>query len=124
MKKIIEKLERAFHELDKMNIDVKDVGWFNFDCVAGAWNILKYVLAELKSPPRWYTPEQWEQWTGKKWLDRGPVYYRAYPLNEWSLLSFEFAKYQISLRGVAKTAQIVCATEAGPPPDDWRPEDE
>jgi hypothetical protein len=112
MKKVIELLEDA---LDVM-LHVTQIPE-SYQEVA----YIKDAIAELRAPPRWYTPEQWEQRTGKPWPDNWAVYYRSYPDNEWSLFSFKFAKYQISIRGVITTASIICVTEAGPPPNDWRP---
>jgi hypothetical protein len=87
-------------------------------------SILK-VLELLESPPRWETPEQWEKRTEEKYPDYAPVYFRgrygfAKTWNRWKLGSFEEA---IWVSDYWKDEfQIICATEAGPPPDGWRPE--
>jgi hypothetical protein len=86
-------------------------------------------LPEAESKPRWETPEQWEKRTGEKWPDNGAVYYRY---------SYDYKTYQEWRVGRHKnivdsradfethnagTHQIICATESGPPPDDWHPEE-
>jgi hypothetical protein len=90
----------------------------NQDAFAKALNLLDDVIAELESRPRWETPEQWEKRTGKAWPDDWPV---------WNI-----TKEMIGISTMAEEAErkkwgnhvYVCATEAGPPPDDWRPEEE
>jgi hypothetical protein len=81
------------------------------------------AIAELKSP-RWYTPEQWEKRTGKAWPDDWAVFAleRRYTVLNDVIMGFEAMSY-----GAAKWKgldKIICATEAGPPPDDWRPEED
>jgi hypothetical protein len=68
--------------------------------------------------PRWETPDQWEKRTGKAWPEDWPV---------WNI-----TKEMIGISTMAEEAErkkwgnhiYVCATEAGPPPDDWWPEEE
>jgi hypothetical protein len=90
---------------------------------------IESALAELQTPPRWETPEQREKRTGEAWPENNGVYYRHKVyfgdesgdpfdyrwVNNWAL---DYWKWQRRNTG----AQIVCATEAGPPPDGWRPE--
>jgi hypothetical protein len=75
----------------------------------------------LLQAPRWETPEQWEKRTGETWPDDWAVYalYETAAGEErfWAAEEHCYAR-----DGVSK--YIVCATEAGPPPDDWEPEDE
>jgi hypothetical protein len=75
------------------------------------------------------TPEQWEKRTGKAWPDDWAVYYRySYDhktYREWRVGSHKNivdsrADFETHNAG---THQIVCATEAGPPPDGWMPEE-
>jgi hypothetical protein len=88
---------------------------------------IKYVrqaIAELKFP-RWYTPEQWEERTGKAWPDDWAVYWRGIDFSsrhdDWKVASYGMAKvHSVTYLSV----ECVCATEAGPPPDDWKPEEE
>jgi hypothetical protein len=80
-------------------------------------------MAELKAPPRWETPEQWEQRTGEAWPDDWAVYVRGQyedtqGWTKWVIVDFTRAKTFLM------KIQIVCATEAGRPPDDWMPEEE
>jgi hypothetical protein len=73
---------------------------------------------------RWYTPEQWEKRTGKAWPDDWAVYCR-YRSNgdelqcHWRATTYDLIKNE---EWWLDQKQIVCATEAGPPPDDWIPE--
>jgi hypothetical protein len=84
------------------------------------------VIAELESP-RWYTPEQWEKRTGEAWPEKAAVYalekghtFLIFPYEV--IVGFEAMSYGAAKRkGLDK---IICATEAGPPPDDWRPEED
>jgi hypothetical protein len=80
---------------------------------------IREVLELLESPPRWETPEQWEKRTGEKWPDKGPVWERFIwwpepPVYSWNLKEHWLAKPEERI--------VVCATEAEPPPDEWRPE--
>ena len=78
--------------------------------------------------PNYITPEQWEKRTGRARPDDGAVYCRGDNKNgiwrKWIVLNYKDAKEgaRIALdRG--RNSQIVCATEAGPPPDGWSPND-
>jgi hypothetical protein len=83
--------------------------------------LLNDAIAELKAPPRWETPEQYEKRTGEAWLDNWAVYYRQKEHGTWS--GWIVVKYSFAQRGLEDTEHvIVCATEAGPPPDGWMPE--
>jgi hypothetical protein len=76
-------------------------------------------VPEAESPPRWETPEQREKRTGKKWPDNWPVWALISLLHGeliWEVMSYDTA--------TSAAEYIVCATEAGPPPDGWRPEEE
>jgi hypothetical protein len=89
-----------------------------------AERILREVIAELENKPRWETPEQYEKRTGEKWPDDWAVYTRAkYNTARWSLWT---ACCLAEARFTLYEAQIVRATEAGPPPDDddWEPEEQ
>jgi hypothetical protein len=75
--------------------------------------------------PRWETPEQWEQRTGEPWHGNWAVYVRLIEENyrgpdsvEWAVNTYK------NVRKWHDDSQIVCATEAGPPPNNWRPEEE
>jgi hypothetical protein len=87
--------------------------------------------------PRWETPEQWKQRTGKPWPENGAVYYRLIVKyidgrdapGPWLV---GFHSYLVSLdmalmRHQKKDGcryQQVCTTGAGQPPDDWIPDEE
>jgi hypothetical protein len=66
------------------------------------------------------TPEQYQKRTGEPWPDNGAVYARACVSSaghwcKWGVTAFWKAEWTMY------ETQIICATEAGPPPDDWRP---
>jgi hypothetical protein len=106
-----------------------------------AIDILRSVVNEQK--PCWETPEQWKKRTGKAWAKNGAVYAKFEELDfkgglghvikkwgEWDLKTLRMARHTQKLCknsfGVDEwscRSVIVCATEAGPPPDDWRPEE-
>jgi hypothetical protein len=118
MKKVIEMLEEAMAliwnpptlEIEKkfVNVSISD--------------IIKEAIAELKAPPRWETPEQWEKRTGKAWPDDWATYVRLiFAKHGWDPYRYITAKsFQLSHPGTI----VVIATEAGPPPDGWQPEEE
>jgi hypothetical protein len=95
------------------------------DCAMGAVETLIPL-----SLSRWETPEQYLKRTGKPWPNNWAVYCRIY-IGKPS--SFSVYTYNDALRLLSMTVahteldikyHIVCATEAGIPPDDWRPEEE
>jgi hypothetical protein len=98
-------------------------------CLNAAETQIKKAIAELKTPRR-YTPEQWLERTGVPWPDNGAVYMLYKPPEVsgvfpfWRIETYCYAK--MYLNGVAVHSKscfaVVCATEAGPPPDGWRPE--
>jgi hypothetical protein len=121
MKKVIEMLEQALaliwnpptHESEKKFRDVT------------VSNIIKEAIKDLQTP-RWYTPEQWEAETGELWPDKGAVYYRYSrdykKYQEWQTGYYRNilnCKADFELSGTG-TYQIICATEAGPPLDNWQ----
>jgi hypothetical protein len=77
----------------------------------------------LVKVPRWETLEQWKKRTGKPWHEDCAVYvlvqnkYIREKTFIWRLYPYYATR---SFRG---NSPIVCATEAGPPPADWRPEE-
>jgi hypothetical protein len=85
------------------------------------------ALKELKTP-RFYTPERWEAETGEAWDDLNGVYMLEH--GTWGSLSWNFYSYENAKGRIAETVDgkeiekpIICATEAGKPPDDWKPEE-
>jgi hypothetical protein len=122
MKKVIELLDKA----RDMVIELADGE--NFEKIDELHNVLDSIKAELKAPPRWETPEQREKRTGKAWQDKWAVY--VYVI-DWPPMMTVWKHWKVMPYGKAKTyiprkdfeVCIVCATEAGPPPDNWRPND-
>jgi hypothetical protein len=119
MKKVIELLRKANESLCRV------ASWMRvLDSIATATDYINEALVELKALDRWYTPEQWEKRTGAAWPDKWSVYVRYRGTNgtfcTWLSTLYSLAKYE----PLYKTEkQIVCATEAGPPPNDWWPEE-
>jgi hypothetical protein len=84
--------------------------------------LLAEAIAELKALPRWETPEQYVKRTGERWPDDWAVYYIDPPRPYWDTQpTWEICRHDIAIRN-----GLICvvATEAGPPPDGWRPEDQ
>jgi hypothetical protein len=91
----------------------------------------------------WETPEQWKKRTGKAWPKNGAVYAKYEELDfkgglghvikkwgDWDLKTLRMARHTQKLCkksfGVdawSCRSVIICATEAGPPPDDWMPDE-
>jgi hypothetical protein len=72
--------------------------------------------------PAWETPEQYERRTGKKWQDDWAVY-ALYENNDGERRWFWGGCGRERRKGEnGNTRKIVCAAEAGPPPDGWEPE--
>jgi hypothetical protein len=115
MKKAIDLLEQALELLSHILMEAglnqrRDVA----ACIAKA-------IAELETS-RWETPEQYEARTGKKWPDNAAVYYRVRHMPAiWSV--WVVSRYADARKCRGKP-QMVVATEAGPPPDGWKPEEE
>jgi hypothetical protein len=116
MKKVIELLEQAKESMF-------------LGSYYPAVELIKEALAELKAPSCRETPEQWKQRTGEPWPDNGAVY----ALTElgkidmgWMAMSYQLAKKRFHYEDFdyGCVCAIICAIEAGPPPDDWRPEEE
>jgi hypothetical protein len=78
---------------------------------------IEEAMTELKIP-RWETPNQYKEW---------PDDWAVYSLYEsdddghrwWYCESYHYALFAKSPS--SRLVTIICATEAGPPPDDWRP---
>ena len=115
MKKVIDLLEQALEDLDGASfIDLDN------DYINNAVFHINNALAELQSYHRWMTPEQWEAETGKPWPDDWAVYARQKEHGKWSGWIVARLNYaRLGTEGIEHT--IVCATEAGRPPDGWRP---
>jgi hypothetical protein len=82
-----------------------------------AEKLVSEAIVELTTP-RWETPEQREKRTGEKWPDDAAVYALVELLHGellWEIMSYKTA--------IISANYIICATEAGPPPDGWKPEE-
>jgi hypothetical protein len=123
MKKAIELLEEALEtmlQVTRIPEHYQEVAY------------IKEAIAELKARPRWETPAQWEKRTGKAWPDNWAVYFLNFSDSDiwWDIAPYWEIKEidGIQLIGDKKIdfgkKEIVCATEAGPPPDAWKPEEE
>jgi hypothetical protein len=82
------------------------------DPASVAYDLLEEAIEELE--PRWETPEQWEKRTGEKLDANAAVYF------EWdrTVSDWGVCRYQSAIRD---HDICVVATEAGPPPPDWKP---
>jgi hypothetical protein len=124
MKKAIELLEEAKSGLIRFSRDQALVG-----VAMRALANVEDALVELRVP-RYYTPEQWEAETGNPWPEKRAVYVRVYAdkFPGFGIYSYADALRLVRMAsahtGIDVKYQIVCATEAGPPPDGWRPEEE
>jgi hypothetical protein len=79
-------------------------------------------VPEDETKPRWVTAAQYEKRMGKPWPDDCAVYYRN-PIDfAWYLMLFSDAKERIGGRVWMLNKVVICATEAGRPPDNWLPE--
>jgi hypothetical protein len=88
-----------------------------------------HALAILKPPPSWETPEQYKERTGEDWPDDGPVWTRITNTKNrkkatWSLNRYGEMKNntECRIKNSIFRYEIILATEAGRPPDDWEPE--
>jgi hypothetical protein len=126
VKKVIEYLETALKKLGYVAAGIVYTA-----CkkpYSDACDFLRVAITELKNRPRWETPEQYEKRTGEKWPDEAPVWERYVSPNSkglWELEIYNEAKDTVEERrehGYTWT-EIVLATKAGIPPDDWKPEE-
>jgi hypothetical protein len=114
MKKIIEILGQA--RFAALNVSV-----------SMAVSYIEKAVDELTALPRWETPEQREKRTGEAWPDTWAVY--IYVI-DWPPMMTVWKGWKVMPYGKAKTyiprkefeVCIICATESGPPPDNWEPE--
>jgi hypothetical protein len=113
MKKVIELLKQSRQELV-----TGPGGIFYAEQMRSARRTIDKALAELKTP-LWYTPERWEAEAGEPWPDNGAVYVICVGNRRefWYPKSLELVK-----RAGISLKSVIVATEAGPPPDEWRPE--
>jgi hypothetical protein len=80
------------------------------------------MLGELSEPPRWETPEQHRERTGRDWPENWAVYVlvrnKYVQGRDYSWRAYNY----YDTRPFRGRNPIVCATEAGKPPNSWRPE--
>jgi hypothetical protein len=114
MKKAIELLKQLADDLSFDRPYSKEI--LEIVCEDTRIGILE-VIELLQAPPRWETPEQYKKRTGEDWPDEAAVYIygKRYWLG-WSVCRYITAKNK-------KVSLYVCATEAGLPPADWKPEE-
>jgi hypothetical protein len=119
MKKVIEQLERAEGSIMLSFSGNPE----EMDLLTEAINYINNAIAELKAPPSWETPEQRKERTGEEWPDRSPVYVRfRFKTGDNKDKTYYWGLYEWhQARRFVKNI-IICATEAGCPPDDWEPE--
>jgi hypothetical protein len=113
MKKVIKLLKQA--KEDVVRIEEGEPDYEDLAICEEAINSINAAIDELQSPPRFYTPEQWEKRTGEPWQYEWPVWYRGENIGKWFIRSYGTVPYG---------KLCVVFTEAGPPPDGWRPDEE
>jgi hypothetical protein len=93
------------------------------------------ALSKLQAPPRYETPEQYKKRTGRKVKENDAVYHR-HAMKNWYHRTMQTHPYFwgpwfVKSYGAASEyefkeghAQLVVATEAGCPLDNWTPEED
>jgi hypothetical protein len=127
MKKVIELLQTA-----SGGLEIAGKGGFSrstqIAMMQEAQNHINAALVELKSAPRWETTEQWERRTGEPWPDDWAVYVQITRGDNGYVYKWKPSTLREALINKSSPIwenhqiEIICATEAGPPPEDWRPE--
>jgi hypothetical protein len=117
MKKVIDRLEHVINELGPRYVS----------CYARY--LLDRVIAELKAPPSWETPEQWEKCTGEKYPDEAPVWtVSKYAIDgkptKYNRLRWWLGTYKEAKDNEVNSIVFCAYNHLGPPPKDWRPEEE
>jgi hypothetical protein len=113
MKEVIDLLEKAI-------LDMRS------NALLEAEEKISATIAKLQTP-RYETPGQYKERTGKEWPDDWAVYIKVpTDMPIWQVRSFIDAQsgYITDLLSAYEITNIICATEAGAPPDDWKPEEE
>jgi hypothetical protein len=115
VKTIISELELAIYNMGL----IRPNGGFQEDVVNEVKRNITWAITKLKAPPRWETPEQRKERTGEDWPDDWAIYaaVMAGGKSVWAVMLYRAAKdFNIP------NYRIVCATEAGKPPENWKPE--
>jgi hypothetical protein len=115
MKQTIEQLEQA--KLFIQNIATR--GNHAYLDRENAKACVERAIALLKDSLCWETPEQREKRTGNPWPDNWAVYGK-YHFENPEVEKFELMEHNAAKRDGYDV--IVCATEAGRPPDSWEPD--
>lgn len=94
-----------------------------------AIRLLQQAIEALEKPATYKTPDQYKERTGKDWPDNAAVYWSRTisdgRQSTWEPSSYSYAKHFIDglVNGTLEIkTHIVITTEAGCPPDGWRPE--
>jgi hypothetical protein len=124
MKKVVEQLNRAYDLIAQICFASKD----DKALAEKALILIDQSMADLEDlkAPRWETPEQWKQRTGKKCDDLTPVWSRHVYNDDWSwgLGTYGEANEECKIfEESGYKCDMVIATVAGPPPDGWKPEE-
>jgi hypothetical protein len=105
--------------------DKKTFGYDSGNCpICGADAYGSDGLGEYRLLPAHETVAQWEQRKGREYPDTAPVYARERMGYHWVLSNKYRLKDCLEWDGRPHYGDIVVATEAGAPPNDWRPEEE
>jgi hypothetical protein len=119
MTKVIELLLRADHNVTSEDLYRSD----RFRWRASTKKLLKQAIDLLQAAPRWETPEQYKKRTGEDWPDEAAVY-RLYTDNDGITKWYADSLTRSTTHNNRyKLLPVVCATIAGPPPADWKPEE-
>jgi hypothetical protein len=125
VRKVIEQLQKAYDQLNWTTGESED----DNQCITEAMNIIEGLIGELKAPPRWETPEQRKERTGEDWPEGAAVFTRLRgKVEPWDISFYGKHKQAVAfierIGGNTAPIDVVCATEAGKPPDGWVPEGE
>lgn len=109
----------VLHFLDKKKLN--NTGCYGFVCYHQGRS------DERRNKTFFETPKQYKDRTGMSWPDRSVVYWRARhkssgAIGKWGYDLFGEFRRQDMLNDPNFEFDVLISTEAGCPPDDWRPE--
>jgi hypothetical protein len=121
----------------KYVFDLLDRAIRHVNCGEGsrAQEKIETAIVELKKIPRYETPKQYKERTGRKVKENDAVYHR-HAMKNWYHRTMQTHPYYwgpwfVKSYGAASEyefeeghSQLVVATEAGCPPDNWTPEED
>jgi hypothetical protein len=124
---VIYEITEALKFLDIKPCPDRDIGNVIEYNLEDGINRLRNLICTINKP-RWETPEQWEKRTGEAWPYNSAVYCRGQldaseDWTGWMINSHRGAVWTYDTFHTFHDYHIVCATRPGPPPDDWRPEE-